>query len=332
MKNKIIENTMNSYPIEQSFKLPLVMTILLVLIPALTLYFSFGASSDTPRALKLFFGNWISPIILWFFMASFFHLLLKRKKLIKEQKQADILAKQVFPASLTNHLDGDIDGSLHDGLQTASKQQGIPNNNLLLTRINLFLNHHEDDIDDNFGIKEREQMKGSFSLPRFMVWAIPILGFIGTVWGISNGIAHFSDAMTSTQSVTDISSMLKDNLPLVTNSLATAFDTTLLALLLSIPLMMLMLALEKEEEAYLINLDEMWYHDIKPLLQTQSDRVNTVITTGSEVETGVSSSSDNSTQVVANEIKQLSTQVKALQETMEDLYETIFTSKLTDKS
>ena len=82
------------------------------------------------------------------------------------------------------------------------------------------------------------------------VWAIPILGFIGTVWGISNGIAHFSDAMTNTGSVTDVSAMLKENLPLVTNSLATAFDTTLLALLLSIPLMMLMLTIEKAEEAF----------------------------------------------------------------------------------
>jgi len=91
-------------------------------------------------------------------------------------------------------------------------------------------------VDETFAIKEREYLKGSFSLPRFMVWAIPILGFIGTVWGISNGIAHFSDAMTSTNSVTDVSAMLKENLPLVTNSLATAFDTTLLALRLLISL------------------------------------------------------------------------------------------------
>ena len=102
-----------------------------------------------------------------------------------------------------------------------------------------------------------------------MVWAIPILGFIGTVWGISNGIAHFSDAMTATNSVTDVSSMLKDNLPLVTNSLATAFDTTLLALLLSVPLMMTMICLEKREEAYLIQLDQQWFHEIKPRLNTK---------------------------------------------------------------
>jgi hypothetical protein len=161
-----------------------------------------------------------------------------------------------------------------------------------------------------------------------MVWAIPILGFIGTVWGISNGIAHFSDAMTNTGSVTDVSAMLKENLPLVTNSLATAFDTTLLALLLSIPLMMLMLTLEKSEEAYLIDLDETWFHEIKPSLADKGLTSNTPQTSAQTTTTTNPQGTDNSTQQVAGEIKQLSTQVKALQETMEDLYETVFTSNL----
>lgn len=325
-------NAVNPYPIEQSFKFPLIITALLVLIPGLALYWFLGESSSVPRAFKLFFGNWISPIILWFFVSSFFHLLLKKRRLKKEQSQTNLLAHRVFPA-LINDADN-TDKQLYNEIEKASDQQTIAKNNLLLSRLSLFINHHEDDIDDTFGIKEREQMKGSFSLPRFMVWAIPILGFIGTVWGISNGIAHFSDAMTSTNSVTDVSTMLKENLPLVTNSLATAFDTTLLALLLSIPLMMLMLTLEKSEEAYLIDLDEIWFHDIKPALQTLAGKVG--ITSASQTITQVAmpngmTTSDASTQVVANEIKLLSSQIKALQETMEDLYETIFTSKLGDK-
>lgn len=339
-----IKNTVNPYPIEQAFKFPLVITALLVLIPGLALYWFLGESSSVPRAFKLFFGNWISPIILWFFVASFFHLLLKKSKLKKEQLQSNLLANRVFPTLIDDS--DNTDNQLYSEIEKASQQQSIAKNNLLLSRLSLFINHHEDDIDDTFGIKEREQMKGSFSLPRFMVWAIPILGFIGTVWGISNGIAHFSDAMTSTNSVTDVSAMLKENLPLVTNSLATAFDTTLLALLLSIPLMMLMLTQEKTEEAYLIELDETWFHDIKPALQSLAGKVNFVASQGTgagamqgttqetmqaaTLGTG-SATSDASTQAVANEIKLLSSQIKALQETMEDLYETIFTSKLSDK-
>jgi len=334
------KNVVSTYPIEQPFKAPLVLTALLVLIPGLAIYWFLGESSNLPRAFKLFFGNWISPIILWFFVASFLHLLLKKGKLKKEQAQTNRLVQRIFP-SLTDNV-GMPDDLLFNEIKKASEQQGIAPNNLLLSRLSLFLNHHEDDIDDTFGIKEREQMKGSFSLPRFMVWAIPILGFIGTVWGISNGIAHFSDAMTSTNSVTDVSAMLKENLPLVTNSLATAFDTTLLALLLSIPLMMLMLTQEKDEEAYLIDLDETWFHEIKPTLQMIAGKVGTMAGFTSTSIASAASHSENrasdsqgsangGANAVANEIKLLSSQIKALQETMEDLYETVFTSKLGNK-
>lgn len=321
-------NTPNQYPIEQPFKSPLILTAILVLIPSLVLYWFFGDSQNTPRAFKIFFGNWISPIILWFFCASFYHLWLKRLKLKKEQGQSLLLANK-FSASISEDesiIDNDST-SLHSKSLNIGEQNNITAKNLLNSRLSLFLKHSDENVDETFAIKEREYMKGSFSLPRFMVWAIPIMGFIGTVWGISNGISHFSDAMTSTNSVTDVSSMLKENLPLVTGSLATAFDTTLLALLLSIPLMMLMLTLEKSEEAYLIDLDERWFHDIKPLLSNgNSQTIAKLSTSTASTSTTDSNASNNK---VAGEIKLLSTQIKALQETMEDLYETIFTSNVT---
>ena len=321
----------NSYPIEQPFKLPLIITALLILLPALALYWFFGDSTTLPRTLKLFLGNWISPIILWFFTASFLHLYFKRGKLKKEQQQSNLLTNKLLGTIISDASSAPDKSELFHGLEQTSEQHNINSNNLTKTRLALFLSHQDNDVDETFAIKEREYLKGSFSLPRFMVWAIPILGFIGTVWGISNGIAHFSDAMTNTNSVTDVSSMLKENLPLVTNSLATAFDTTLLALLLSIPLMMFMLTLEKEEETYLIDLDESWFHDIKPFLQRSAllEGSGEPITIKSTQSASATTSTD--TKVVANEIKQLSTQIKALQETMEDLYETVFTSKLSKK-
>lgn len=326
-QNNNTSNTQQSYPVEQPFKLPMVATALLVLLPAMLIYWFYGDSSSLPRSLKLFFGNWISPIILWFFVASFFHLLLKRGTLRKEQQQTRRLTSRILPSILA---DSDPDTStqqLDQHLQKISIKNGVKRNNLLLYRLSLFLNHHENDVDETFGIKEREFMRGSYSLPRFMVWAIPIMGFIGTVWGISNGIAHFSDAMTSTSSVTDVSAMLKENLPLVTNSLATAFDTTLLALLLSIPLMMVLIWLEKQEEAYLIDLEESWFHTIKPRL-THQYTGDIIATSSTHQLASVDAYTNNANNAVANEIKLLSTQIKALQETMEDLYETVFTSKL----
>ena len=315
------------YPIEQSFKSPMIWMGLLVLIPAIALFFVFG-TADIGRALKIFIGNWISPIILWFFAASIFHLWLKSKKLATEKQHTQQLAQFL--------LETDKNAIDLIEIQQYSQQTNLPDDNLLLTRSSLYLNHsgNSQDIDEAFGIKEREFLRGSYALSHFMVWAIPIIGFIGTVWGISNGISHFSDAMSATNSVTDVSAMLKESLPLVTNSLATAFDTTLLALLLSVPLMMMMLWLEKREEAYLIHLDEIWFHDIKPLfVSKQSAQIAPAVmltTEGTVMQT--TTSSDSSVQAVANEIKLLSTQISALQETMEDLYETTFEAKIDKKN
>lgn len=319
----------NSYPIEQAFKFPLIITALLVLLPGLALYWFLGDAQSTPRSLKIFIGNWISPMILWFFCASFLHLWLKKSQLKRERNSSDLLSERFIPNIFSNGINQYTHDEIETELESIRSQNNISNQNLLNSRLSLFLNHSDDDIDETFAIKEREYMKGSFSLSRFMVWAIPIMGFIGTVWGISNGISHFSDAMTITNSVTDVSAMLKESLPLVTSSLATAFDTTLLALLLSIPLMMLMLSLEKDEEAYLIDLDEKWFHDVKPLLQ--KNRNSSSLITSEVTAEGVVIATDNS-QVIAKEITLLSTQIKALQETMEDLYETVFTSKLKDDS
>ena len=330
MTSENSNNTPNIYPVEQPFKYPLIITALLVLLPSLLLYWFYADVTSLPRIFKLFFGNWISPIILWFFCASFFHLLLKRKRLLKEQKQSYSVSNQIIPSVLNENSSSQNENEIYNELINLSVQNNIKSDNLMITRLSLFLNHHADDVDETFGIKEREYMRGSFSLSRFMVWAVPIMGFIGTVWGISNGISHFSDAMTSSNSVTDVSAMLKENLPMVTSSLATAFDTTLLALLLSIPLMMLMLSLEKSEEAYLIDLDERWFHDIKPLLQQHTTAYNSIASANLNTNSG-SPEANASTQIVANEIKLLSTQIKALQETMEDLYETVFTSKLSGK-
>ena len=326
--SKAISNvpaTMRQYPLEQAFTQPLLLGAILALVPALIIQLFFGPE-EMNRVAKILFGNWISPLILWFFVSSLLHLWMKAARLKREQKQTQLISERVLPNVLAASTGDTQSANLWAGLRQQVTPKQVSSDNLLMTRLQLFLSqtHASEDIDEAFGITEREYMRGSFSLSRFMVWAIPILGFIGTVWGISNGIAHFSDAMTSTSSVADVSSMLKDNLPLVTNSLATAFDTTLLALLLSVPLMMVMIWLEKREEAYLIQLDQAWFHNIKPsLIQTSSNDLSS----SNQTADGTSMAP---VQSVANEIKMLSTQVGALQETMEDLYEMIFESRLSD--
>ena len=84
----------------------------------------------------------------------------------------------------------------------------------------------------------------SFALVRVIIWAIPILGFLGTVIGITLAIANLApDA-------------LENSLPEVTAGLGVAFDTTALALGLSIVLMFAQFLTERTESALLARVDE----------------------------------------------------------------------------
>ena len=68
----------------------------------------------------------------------------------------------------------------------------------------------------------------SYSLLNGFLWAIPVLGFIGTVLGLGNAIGAFGGAIATASTDMDA---LKGELTKVTEGLKTAFDTTLLGLL-----------------------------------------------------------------------------------------------------
>ena len=82
-----------------------------------------------------------------------------------------------------------------------------------------------------------------YGLVRFIVWAIPILGFLGTVIGITVAIACLSPTQL-------------ENISGVVAGLGTAFDTTATALGLSMVLMFLQFAVDRYEQKLLARVDE----------------------------------------------------------------------------
>ena len=82
-----------------------------------------------------------------------------------------------------------------------------------------------------------------YGLVRFIVWAIPILGFLGTVIGITVAIACLSPTQL-------------ENISGVVAGLGTAFDTTATALGLSMVLMFLQFVVDRYEQLLLGRVDE----------------------------------------------------------------------------
>ena len=82
---------------------------------------------------------------------------------------------------------------------------------------------------------ESERLDSELSMLRYIAWAIPAIGFIGTVRGIGDALAQAHRAV-----VGDISG--------VTENLGVAFNSTLIALLLSMVLMFLLHHLQLQQE------------------------------------------------------------------------------------
>ncbi len=87
---------------------------------------------------------------------------------------------------------------------------------------------------------EADRLDSELSMLRYIAWAIPAIGFIGTVRGIGDALSSAHKAVGG-----DISG--------VTAGLAVAFNSTLIALLLSILLMFLLQALQRTQERLVLD-------------------------------------------------------------------------------
>jgi MotA/TolQ/ExbB proton channel family len=86
-------------------------------------------------------------------------------------------------------------------------------------------------------------LEGSYALTRFITWAIPILGFLGTVLGITGAISGVTPEV------------LENSLSTVTDGLALAFDATALALGLTMVTMFFSSVVERAEQGVLDHVD-----------------------------------------------------------------------------
>jgi biopolymer transport protein ExbB/TolQ len=86
-----------------------------------------------------------------------------------------------------------------------------------------------------------DNLDSDLSLVRYIAWAIPAVGFIGTVRGIGDALAQADQA-------------IKGDLSGVTSSLGLAFNSTLVALVLSVFLMFVMHMLQARQEGLILEL------------------------------------------------------------------------------
>ena len=93
---------------------------------------------------------------------------------------------------------------------------------------------------DNVCESEAERLDSELSIIRYITWAIPSIGFLGTVRGIGDALGQAHKAVEG-----DISG--------VTESLGVAFNSTLIALCISIVLMFIVHQLQLLQERFILD-------------------------------------------------------------------------------
>jgi biopolymer transport protein ExbB/TolQ len=119
-------------------------------------------------------------------------------------------------------------------------------------------------------------LETSYALVRFLTWAMPILGFLGTVLGITASIAGITPEK------------LENDLSSVTDGLALAFDATALALSMTMLTMFFSFLVERAEQSSLDAIDRFVDHELahrfervegdsNPLLEAARRNTDTLI-------------------------------------------------------
>ena len=198
------------------------LTVYGLLVPAQSTYLAEMLTDRGPTPYFIvFFASWSLAI-----------LFLKWRKLAL---QCEALKYEVVPNSADFVLSA---ATVDDVLLQLYDIADDPRHFVLFNRIVVALSNLRNigrvaDVDDilrSQAEQDEAAMETSYSLVQGFVWAIPVLGFIGTVLGLSSAIGGFSQVLTAADDISSITTSLRG----VTAGLSVAFETTLIALVAAV--------------------------------------------------------------------------------------------------
>lgn len=222
--------------------------------------FPFAAPHDTPAAnltglqkfVDLFYKHFTISFAntLFFFWGSAICAL----KWFKLKHQYRALLLDVLPMELGREIDGSNVGDFIDHIYRLPAQL---RDSMMVNRIRKALElfevrqnvSHVAAMMSSQSAIDSSRIMGSYILTKAFLWAIPLLGFIGTVIGLSQAISGMQFG-----NVEDVSAIV-NSIGVVTGGLGTAFDATLLGLVFAVILNFPLAALVKHEEECLNDID-----------------------------------------------------------------------------
>jgi biopolymer transport protein ExbB/TolQ len=171
--------------------------------------------------------------------------------------------ERILPDDALGHLK-DLSAAIDS--RVGWRERILPN--VILAALQRF--HATNSIQDAAqSIKERsdvsaEELEADLSLTRYIIWAIPSIGFIGTVRGIGEALAQANKALAG-----DISG--------VTAALGLAFNSTLVALLLSLVLMFMLHLLQGRQDNLILEIQNFCHQHIVGKMKIPAQETGTPV-------------------------------------------------------
>lgn len=218
--------------------------------------------SDTPVGAIFLKRGWVNFAETFLFTWGMTILVMKWKQ---NQRQAKAAMLELFPARLGNEINCDNVGGFIDNIYKIPLSM---RDSLIVNRIRKALELFENRTDNGEVAAflstqsdiDANRSSGSYALLKVFLWAIPILGFIGTVMGLSTAVGSLAMGDTADPEA------LKASINSLTGGLGVAFDTTLLGLILSMLMSFPMAAVQKKEDETLTLIDAFCTEKLLPKL------------------------------------------------------------------
>jgi hypothetical protein len=201
-----------------------------------------------PASLAINFSTTL--LMFWCFAILF----LKWRKL-KRQKSAMLM--DLLPTEISREITTD---SLDQFVRHIRSLPSDGGTNILVNRVLRGIEHFRVrksaaetvTMMESQSVIDASNVAGSYTIVKVFIWAMPILGFIGTVMGVSNAVSGLSATLSNSGEM----GALMDSMQNVFSGLGTAFDTTLLALIMSLIVKIPASALQKSEDDLVTVVDE----------------------------------------------------------------------------
>jgi len=227
--------------------------------------------------LKQLFDNPISEVITGLSLWSLFIILFKYRSYRRQYTACQAFRHKELHASLAKGIYvKDVESRIQEVAQFL-ENQGIKRfqNSILFRRVRRMFYYFKsvpkkeelNSILDYQAEIDHTRMQNSYTVVNVFIWAIPILGFIGTVFGIAQSVGEFSDFIRQVDA-TALGSQMRSALGGVTSGLSIAFNTTFLALMCVIPIMLGSSFLRKSEEDLLLLVEEYCLEELLPNLHS----------------------------------------------------------------